>query len=85
MAADDAAQFSRGLFFPQSDLEVSAGEPAVLGEEQPGAQPHDFSQAKQETHRKSARDCRPRAIQKVDAEIEHAGAATQVRPSRAEA
>ena len=73
MAPNNPSQFPRCLFLRKSDVEITPGQLAILREQQPGAQSQDISDGKQNAQRKCARDCRARAIQKVDAEIEHAG------------
>ena len=75
MAANNPSQFPRRLFLPESDFKITPGQPAILREQQPCAQSHEISYGKQDAQRESARDRRARAIQKVDAEIEHAGSA----------
>ena len=49
----------------------------------PAAQAQEASDGEQDPHREKARDGRARAIQKINAEVEHAGAAN--RRIRAEA
>jgi hypothetical protein len=82
MAPANSAQFSRRFFVREGDLEIAPGEPAILRQQEPAGEPHDIPEDKQNPQRKRARDGRARAIQKINAEIEHAGKAN--RPVRAE-
>ena len=75
MAADNPSQFPRRLLLRKGDVEITPREPAIVREQQPGTQSHEISDGKQNAQRKCARDRRARAIQKVNAEIEHAGSA----------
>jgi hypothetical protein len=79
ISAADTAQLPSRFFSPKSDLEIPSSEPPVLRKQQPGAQAEEFSDSPEESHRQNARDGRPRAVQKIDAEIEHAEAASRGR------
>src|SRR3954470_24628961 len=74
MAPANAAQFSRRFFIREGDLEISPGQPTILGQQEPAGEPHEIPENKQNSQRQRARYCGPGAIQEVDAEIEHAGA-----------
>src|SRR5450432_2855427 len=73
MAASDPSQFPGRFFLREGNLEIAPREAAIFREQQPGAQAHEISDGEQNAHRKCARDRRARAIQEVNAEIEHAG------------
>ena len=73
MAADNSSHFPRRFFLRKGDLKITSREPAIVWKQQPGAKAHEISDSKQNAQRKCARDCRARAVQKVNAEIEHAG------------
>jgi GT2 family glycosyltransferase len=77
--AGNTTQFPRGLFLREGDLQIPPSEPPVLREQQPRAEAQKISQGEEEADRKSARDGRSRAIQKVNAEFEHAGPASRGR------
>ena len=72
MAPANSPQFPGRLFTHEGDFEVSASQAAIPGKEEPGAEAREISEGEEEPQRKPARDCRARAVQKVDAEIEHA-------------
>jgi hypothetical protein len=82
MAPANSAQFLSRFFVREGDLEIAPGEPAILRQQEPPGEAHEIPEGEQNAQRKSARDCRSDAIQKINAEIEHAGAAD--RRSRAE-
>ena len=82
MAPANSAQFSRRFFVREGGLEIAPGEPAILRQEKPAGKAHEIPENKQNAQGKRAGDCRPGAIEKVNAEIEHAGAAS--RRTRAE-
>src|SRR3954454_2573533 len=75
MAPANSAQFLPRLFVREGNLEIAPGQAAILGKEEPAGEAYEIPDDKQKPERKSARDGRSRAIQKVNAEFEHAGAA----------
>jgi len=72
MATDNSSQFSWRLLIRKSDVEIAPRQPAILRKQQPCDPAHEISHDKQNTQRQRAHDCCARAVQKVDAEIEHA-------------
>jgi hypothetical protein len=67
-------------FFPcKGDLEVAARQAAILGKQEPRDEAHEASHGKQNAHRECVRDGHTPAVEKIDAEIEHAGSARRGR------
>jgi hypothetical protein len=75
MPPDNSSHFPRRFFLRKGDLKITSREPAIVWKEQPGAKAHEISDSKQNAQRKCAHDCCARAVQKVNAEIEHAESA----------
>ena len=65
------------FFATERDLEIAHRQPPIFPKKQPRQEAAAVAESKQETKWKRARDCGPGAIQKVDAEIEHAGATSR--------
>ena len=81
--AGDPTQFTRRRFVGEGNLQVAPRQTAIFGKHRPGAKAEEISDCEQSAHGKRARDGGAGAIQKINAEVEHAGAAS--RRIRAEA
>ncbi len=86
MLSRQTAQFALVIFrSPNARREIVLREPAILaGEQATPARPQNFAERKKRTRSGSSRiSADARAIQKVNAEIEHAGAAERPAGGRA--
>ena len=71
--ANERANFIGRLLVPEGNRQVMPRKTPVLPRDQPRAEAGKFADAKQQPKRQRADDRRGRAIQNVNAEIEHAG------------
>jgi hypothetical protein len=58
---------------------VSLGEAAILGKQQPGAEAHDLAKHEKKPQGEEADEGGSRAVEEINAEIEHAGPASRSR------
>ena len=73
MAPNDPVFFCRGFFFAEGNLDVTAGQPAIVGQAQPGEKTERLSEEKIEPQRQRGDQSQGRAVEEVNAKIDHAG------------
>jgi hypothetical protein len=85
MAANNPSQFARRFFAGKGNLKITPRKLAIVREEEPGAKAQELAETEKKPQRKRAQEGRAGAVEKINAEIEHAEPASRGRWICAEA
>jgi len=75
MAAHQAAQLRGDFSFPKAMETLRSSQASITGKNEPGTEAEKLSKNEEEAVTAARCNCRSRAIEKVNDEIEHAGSA----------